>query len=494
MFKSSSKLQLALYIATVHILINTAAYIGGNKDDDHRYDYQSSSNYRNHMYRPELQDAVGAATETPSPSMKLPYDQAVSDAYAPYTSPFGHSLAVSNLNSEVRTQLKRQVLNAMGLQSVPLDVNNNWTSARLFIDALYNKFNVKLKGRFIVKPDDATFQIRSNGIERPLTETLSISTQEAINKSDTIVSCTNRGNLEFDIGPSISGLLGPSVPILAAQLRVFKNHSTPDIKSTHRMNTVFITKHEAGQLQEEMASDLCELVSSGHHGWLTFNVTKAVQKWALQRMEGDLTRLKLNLHPRETSDECLLTADAPQELQPFLVIYLSTRDVRTKLSSNEQFNEIQLQRYLEELRVSESTDKFDSRHRRSLKQPNRSHEKPYKNHTRTPIRNPFHGKFCNKVTWNVSFKDLKWSDWIIAPDNYEASFCEGECPFPLPPSLNSTNHAIVQMLAHLMDKQIPKPCCAPTKLQPITVLYYDDYSNVVLKEYRNMIVQSCGCL
>lgn len=491
MLKSSSKLQLALYIATFHILINTAAYVGGNKDDDHRYDYQSSSNYRNHMYRPELQDGAEQAIETPTPSMKLPYDQAVSDAYAPYTSPFGHSLAVSNLNSEVRTQLKRQVLNAMGLQSVPSDVNSNWTSARLFIDALYNKFNVKLKGRFVVKPDDATFQLRSNGIEAPLTETLSISTQEAINKSDTIVSCTNRGDLEFDIGPSISGLLEPSVPILAAQLRVFKN-STPDLEPTHRRELVYITKYEAGK--PGPASEICEYVSLDHHGWLTFDVTKAVQKWALQRMEGGLTKLKLGLFPERISAECLLTAAAPQELQPFLVIYLSTRDVRAKPSSNEQFNEIQLQRYLEELRVSESTDKFDSRHRRSLKQPNRSHEKPYKNQTRTPIRNPFHGKFCNKVTWNVSFKDLKWSDWIIAPDNYEASFCEGECPFPLPPSLNSTNHAIVQMLAHLMDKQIPKPCCAPTKLQPITVLYYDDYSNVVLKEYRNMIVQSCGCL
>ena len=60
--------------------------------------------------------------------------------------------------------------------------------------------------------------------------------------------------------------------------------------------------------------------------------------------------------------------------------------------------------------------------------------------------------------------------------------------------MNATNHAIVQTLVHLMEPHIvPKPDCAPTKLTAISVLYFDDNSNVILKKYRNMVVRACGC-
>ncbi|MEQ2187704.1 Bone morphogenetic protein 7 [Goodea atripinnis] len=42
-------------------------------------------------------------------------------------------------------------------------------------------------------------------------------------------------------------------------------------------------------------------------------------------------------------------------------------------------------------------------------------------------------------------------------------------------------------------ESVPKPCCAPTQLHAISVLYFDDSSNVILKKYRNMVVRACGC-
>ncbi|XP_003748158.1 bone morphogenetic protein 7 [Galendromus occidentalis] len=99
---------------------------------------------------------------------------------------------------------------------------------------------------------------------------------------------------------------------------------------------------------------------------------------------------------------------------------------------------------------------------------------------------------CQKRTLYVSFRDLGWQDWIIAPDGYSAFYCDGECSFPL--NMNATNHAIVQTLVHLVSPgHAPKACCAPTKLTPIMVLYFDDNSNVILKKYKNMVVKSCGC-
>ena len=116
-------------------------------------------------------------------------------------------------------------------------------------------------------------------------------------------------------------------------------------------------------------------------------------------------------------------------------------------------------------------------------------------------------------------------DWIIAPEGYAANYCDGECSFPLNAHMNATNHAIVQTLVrpiltytgfyipsshihlqeealiiscvfqvHLMNPEnVPKPCCAPTKLHAISVLYFDDNSNVILKKYKNMVVRACGC-
>lgn len=109
-------------------------------------------------------------------------------------------------------------------------------------------------------------------------------------------------------------------------------------------------------------------------------------------------------------------------------------------------------------------------------------------------------------------------DWIIAPEGYAAYYCEGECAFPLNSYMNATNHAIVQTLVSHRDRTrvggcrplsdvsnasfqvhfinpdtVPKPCCAPTQLHAISVLYFDDSSNVILKKYRNMVVRACGC-
>jgi hypothetical protein len=99
--------------------------------------------------------------------------------------------------------------------------------------------------------------------------------------------------------------------------------------------------------------------------------------------------------------------------------------------------------------------------------------------------------FVSVISHKVS---LDFQDWIIAPEGYAAYFCHGECSFPLNAHMNATNHAIIQTLVHSMQPHlVPKPCCAPTKLSAISVLYFDDNENVILKKYRNMVVKSCGC-
>lgn len=101
---------------------------------------------------------------------------------------------------------------------------------------------------------------------------------------------------------------------------------------------------------------------------------------------------------------------------------------------------------------------------------------------------------CKKRHLYVDFHELSWQNWIIAPDGYESSYCAGECNYAMYTSRNATNHAIVQTLVNLLNPDsAPAPCCAPTKLNAISVLYYDDKKNVVLKKFQDMVVQSCGC-
>ncbi|XP_075993794.1 protein DVR-1 [Genypterus blacodes] len=101
---------------------------------------------------------------------------------------------------------------------------------------------------------------------------------------------------------------------------------------------------------------------------------------------------------------------------------------------------------------------------------------------------------CKARHLYMDFKDVGWQDWIIAPQGYMANYCHGECPFPLSESLNGTNHAILQTLVHSLDpNRTPQPCCVPIRLSPISMLYLDNNDNVVLRHYKDMVVDECGC-
>ncbi|KFO91511.1 Derriere protein, partial [Buceros rhinoceros silvestris] len=101
---------------------------------------------------------------------------------------------------------------------------------------------------------------------------------------------------------------------------------------------------------------------------------------------------------------------------------------------------------------------------------------------------------CKPRRLYISFSDVGWENWIIAPQGYMANYCLGECPFPLTAELNSPNHAILQTMVHSLDPQgTPQPCCVPVRLSPISILYYDNNDNVVLRHYEDMVVDECGC-
>ncbi|KAL8564066.1 hypothetical protein ACOMHN_034543 [Nucella lapillus] len=106
-----------------------------------------------------------------------------------------------------------------------------------------------------------------------------------------------------------------------------------------------------------------------------------------------------------------------------------------------------------------------------------------------------HKQACSRRQLVVDFADIGWGDWIISPKSFQAYYCTGSCSFPPAKKLQSSNHATIQSIVHTIGlySEVPPPCCVPDALTSLTLLYFDEHQNVVLKNYPGMSVQSCAC-
>uniref|UniRef100_A0A3B5MMA4 Growth/differentiation factor 8 n=2 Tax=Xiphophorus couchianus TaxID=32473 RepID=A0A3B5MMA4_9TELE len=95
---------------------------------------------------------------------------------------------------------------------------------------------------------------------------------------------------------------------------------------------------------------------------------------------------------------------------------------------------------------------------------------------------------CCRYPLTVDFEEFGW-DWIIAPKRYRANYCSGECEFL---HLQQYPHA------HLVNKANPRgsagPCCTPTKMSPINMLYFNRKEQIIYGKIPSMVVDNCGCL
>uniref|UniRef100_A0A3Q2UM27 Growth/differentiation factor 8 n=1 Tax=Fundulus heteroclitus TaxID=8078 RepID=A0A3Q2UM27_FUNHE len=94
---------------------------------------------------------------------------------------------------------------------------------------------------------------------------------------------------------------------------------------------------------------------------------------------------------------------------------------------------------------------------------------------------------CCRYPLTVDFEEFGW-DWIIAPKRYRANYCSGECEFL---HLQQYPHA------HLVNKANPRgtagPCCTPTKMSPINMLYFNRKEQIIYGMIPSMVVDNCGC-
>ena len=99
---------------------------------------------------------------------------------------------------------------------------------------------------------------------------------------------------------------------------------------------------------------------------------------------------------------------------------------------------------------------------------------------------------CHLEKMYVHFHNIGYDKWIKAPGGYQAGKCVGRCD-PLFQS-DISRHSIIQYWMSIINPDRHKrPCCVPTKLSPISLIYSEKDSIVYDTQYQGMRVERCGC-
>ncbi|XP_070814666.1 bone morphogenetic protein 7-like [Chaetodon trifascialis] len=381
------------------------------------------------------------------------------------------------LRSQERREMQREILSILGLPHRPRPhVPTKHNAAPMFMLDLYNTISTEpeppghahfkpvLPNQLspVVTPQDSRFLDDADMV---------MSFVNLVDQDQDLLYQQHRREFRFDLSRIPEG-----ESVTAAEFRIYKDF----IQERHENETFRVSLYQV--LQEPSNSEV-ELVLleqrqvwAAEDGWLAFDLTATSNLW----LDNPEQNLGLHLvledsHGQRRNPRLagLVTGGGSQEKQPFMVAFFRASEVRFRSirsahgHKGRQANRSKPQRTVQDAlkAVEAATDSLG-----------------------------ISKEGCKKHELYVSFRDLGWQDWIIAPEGYAAYYCEGECAFPLNSYMNATNHAIVQTLVHFINPEtVPKPCCAPTQLHGISVLYFDDSSNVILKKYRNMVVRACGC-
>lgn len=366
------------------------------------------------------------------------------------------------LTKQEKRDMELEILNLLGLPNRP--------SKGL------SKFKKSAQSKFLMDVYKSLMEKENGREERDADLYLSGEEKNAIEESDMIMTFDSISNHVRGVRHERGKRLWFNVAdvpvgetIVGAELRIFQNvnYTVKHPNAVYTVTAYKLISIENGEKELEYVAAVNTTAS--YSGWLELNLTSCFATWVAIPDANKGLYLSVHSvdkpgHELKPEDLGIVTVKGEDESKPFMVAFLKAS------------NHVNV-RIPRDTRRTRKSD-YNSMIKDII------HDASNENNKSCRIHNLF-----------ISFKDLKWHDWIIAPDGYQAYYCDGECNFPLNNNMNATNHAIVQTLVHLINPvKYPKPCCAPTKLYPISVLYHLNDANVMLKKYKRMVVKSCGCL
>ncbi|XP_055312762.1 uncharacterized protein MAL13P1.304 isoform X2 [Sitodiplosis mosellana] len=101
---------------------------------------------------------------------------------------------------------------------------------------------------------------------------------------------------------------------------------------------------------------------------------------------------------------------------------------------------------------------------------------------------------CCKQKFYVSFAELGWEDWIIAPHGYYANYCQGNCNgMRTPDNFRSYHSHVIEEYRKMNRLTGLQPCCTPLKFSSMSLIYYEENQKIIKRDLPKMVVEECGC-
>ncbi|KAM9336334.1 nodal-related 2 [Symphorus nematophorus] len=229
------------------------------------------------------------------------------------------------------------------------------------------------------------------------------------------------------------------------------------------------------------------LVTSSQ-SWKVFNMTRPLLSWLRQKSAVRIRDKRVSKRRKVSlSDQPVYVSRREQDVsdQALLVVFSHTGSDENSKAKASLLHTAEQSKFLSPAEIKKARWPKRRRSKRGQRE--------------QTVRSPQASKkgseksLCRRVDLHVDFNQIGWGSWIIFPKRYNAYRCEGSCPGPLGEELNPTNHAYMQsLLKHYDPDRVASPCCAPTKMSPLSMLYYEN-GEMLLRHHEDMIVDECGC-
>ncbi|XP_035670499.1 nodal-like [Branchiostoma floridae] len=328
--------------------------------------------------------------------------------------------------------------------------------------------------------------------------------------------------------------ISPDTDIRLAELRMRGPHFSPP-----RRLSVRVFSHEEKKCKKKKEGATCTVkhrIASFKHiqedltadGWRVVDLTKKLSRWVRQNVSADTIEIQITSKPERRRPRDLST-----DASDWLMLMKNMSPVREErdTSFDESHSEDEesdfygtdepdaesRQKRRVEIKLSEdvslvvfSQDQKADLLRDSQKAKRAQHPVRHDHQAETRVarsnrrrqKKSKKGKTdsskkedtpCKKVEFWVDFDHIGWGTWIIYPKRFNAFRCEGVCPTPVDQLYHPTNHAVMTSILNLHKPgKAPMPCCIPTKLKALSMLYLE-HGEVVLRHHEDMIVDECGC-
>ncbi|XP_062619538.1 bone morphogenetic protein 2-A-like [Saccostrea cucullata] len=243
------------------------------------------------------------------------------------------------------------------------------------------------------------------------------------------------------------------IAVSSAKLKLFKHSSLTSIPTTEVELNIFSNNQVLETLLESRTIDV------SRDGWEIFDITKIVQDW---------------IDDPELNNGVEIYADG---LDTGQLVFPSLDFTEKKSSKFNTFTKDNIVVPILEIKTHERSILKRVKRRNNLER-------------RDCVKGDGESRCC-RFTTTIAFSDLHWDDWIIAPPEYEAHYCDGSCPDRF--KMANTFAGIQARLHTLYPNKFPKPCCVPSKLSPLTILHKDSDGKYQFTDYPDMIVEDCKC-